>query len=164
MQYADPFSTNDEDDFEEIPNMHESYSVSSYQSSVNSKRKKVRMMTDALNSQDKGYRKYSLVVNYKPVEIVAYSTSSTPGTKIRDAITGARDERFKVGSSDEDLYFKVRMAIGHVGSEKDENKAETTLFYDNPEQYERHMHAIVSPEHKEYWGEKRRRQLAKYQE
>lgn len=163
MYGADPFSTNDDDDFEEIPNMHESYSVSSFESSLDSNKKKMRKMNDLLNSQDKWYRKYIFNINHKKIEVVAYASSSTPGSKIRDAITGGRDSRFKVGSSDEDLFFKVGMAVSHVGFEKDKNKTETILFFDNPEQYERHMHMTVSPAIKESWNEKYRKQTAKRQ-
>jgi hypothetical protein len=143
--------------------MHESYSVSSYQSTVNSKKKKLKQLTDMMKNQDKGYRKYIFHVNYKKHEIDAYSTSSNPGTKIRDAITGAKESRYKVGSADEDLFFKVRMGISHVGFANDPDKTETTLFYDNPEQYERHMHTTVSQQIKEKWQEKYMKQLAKYQ-
>jgi hypothetical protein len=162
MYCADPFSTNDEHDFEVIPDMHESYSVYSYESSLNSNKKKMKKMNDLLNNQDKDYRKYIFNNYHKKYEVDAYSTQSTPGTKIRDAITGARNN-YKVGSYDEDLFFKVRMTIRHVGFEKDENKTETTLFYDNPEQYERHMHTTVSQEIKELWNERYRTQIAKYQ-
>lgn len=163
MPYDDPFAMN-EDDFQEIPNMHESYSVSSYQSSVNSNKKKMKQLTDMMKNQDKGYRKYIFNVNYKKLEIDAYSTGSNPGTKIRDAISGAKEYRHKVGSPDEDLFFKVRMGISHVGFANDKDKTETTLFYDNPEQYERHMHTTVSQQIKEKWQEKYMKQLAKYQD
>jgi hypothetical protein len=164
MQYDDPFATNDEDGYQEIPHMHESYSVSSYQSTVNSKKKKLKQLTDMMKNQDKGYRKYVINMNLKKNDIDAYSTSMTPGTKIRDAITGARDARYKVGSADEDLFFKVRMGIGHVGFVDDPDKTETTLFYDNPEQFERHMHTTVSQQIKENWRTKYMNQLAKYQD
>lgn len=163
MPFDDPFSMN-EDDFQEIPNMHESYSVSSYQSTVNSKKKKLKQQTDMMKNQDKGYRKYNLTVNRKRIEVDAYSTGMNPGTKIRDAVTGAKDSRYKVGSSDEDLFVKVRMmGLCHAEFSNDPNKTETTLFYYSPEQYERHMHTTVSQEFKEKWQEKYMKQLAKYQ-
>jgi hypothetical protein len=153
----------DDNDFEVIPNMHESYSVSSYQQSINSKKKSDKKLLEDYKMQDKGYRKYIQYNNGKKVEVDAYSTSSTPGVFIRDAITGSKDSRYKVGSLDENLFFKIKMAIGHVGFEKDENKSETILFYDNPEQFERHMRTTLSTEIKETWQSKYTKQLAKYQ-
>lgn len=162
MQY-DPFSTNDQDEYQEIPNMQDAYSVSSYGSTINSTRKKFRELNEMMKNQDNGYRKFLLDVNYKKKEVDVYSTPMSVGIKIRDAVSGAREANYKVGSQDEDLFFKVKTVTGHVGFEKDPIRAETTLFFQSPEQYERHMHTTVSQEIKEKWHSKYITQLAKYQ-
>ena len=63
-----------------------------------------------------------------------------------------------VGSSNEDLYFKVKMP-GIVS--KDSEKTSVTLFYNSPGQFERHMNIEVSNEAKQQWNEKRKLQMMK---
>lgn len=57
-----------------------------------------------------------------------------------------------VGSGDEDLYFKIKMP-GIV--KKDGTKISVTLFYNSPEQCERHLNMEFSRDVKEYWREKK---------
>lgn len=156
MYNEDPFD-NDDADFEDIPELIDTYSVSSYQSTVNSKKKNLHLQ----QSEDKGFRKIKNVINGRKVEFEVYSTNTTPGIKIRDAITGAKDSRYKVGSADEYLFFKVKMTSGHIDFKNKD--ASTTLFFVNPEQFERHMHTSLSQEIKEIWYKKYLKQLAKYQ-
>jgi hypothetical protein len=94
---------------------------------------------------DKGFRKITILSKGKPVEVEYYQTLSTPGIMIRDAITGARYKEYRVGSKEEDLFFKVRLAIGKSDIDS------MLLFYDSPEVYEGHMRTIVSPQRKETW-------------
>jgi hypothetical protein len=64
----------------------------------------------------------------------------------------------KIGSYDEDLYFKVMICTG----ENKQSHQPITLFYSSPGQYERHLNEKLSPEVKKQWNNKRREQLLKY--
>lgn len=71
--------------------------------------------------------------------------SGDTGSSIRDAITGIRNLKHKVGSFSEDLYFKVGISTGELGPNAN------TLFFDSPESYERHMFTHISNDIKEEW-------------
>lgn len=73
-----------------------------------------------------------------------FETNNTHGRHIRNAVNGQYTKHI-VGSSDEYLYFSVLIATGESGQTPD------CLFYDSPEQYERHMHAVVSDSAKDAW-------------
>lgn len=95
----------------------------------------------------------------KKVEIGYFTTNDTPNNKIVNAINGLRymyeDPKSKilVGSIHEDLLFKVRISNG-------ENKKEPVLlFYDSPEQFEKHQHIILNQKIKESWTNKRMQYL-----
>ena len=77
-------------------------------------------------------------------------TSSGSGTRIRDAETGEFYQN-KVGSSDEDLFFKVAIATGECTSANGSN----TLFYCSPQHYENHLCTNVDPERIVAWEAKR---------
>ena len=81
---------------------------------------------------------------------VEYFISGPPGKLIRDAITGVPLGGV-VGSLAEDFYFKVRICSPEHGPEA------VTLFYMNPEAFERHQYTIVDDETKSRWLEKRAR-------
>jgi len=107
-----------------------------------------------LKSLDKGYNKVHRTFNkvwsdgkfYKNINYEFY-TSSDVGNKIRNAITGYRTN-YKVGSSDEDLFFKVKIVDGNC------KKGSGNLYYDSPEQYEKHQFCIVNTYVKEMWHKK----------
>jgi hypothetical protein len=71
--------------------------------------------------------------------------SGSQGTSIRNAITGERIFSHKVGSRMEDLYFKVTISLGIS------EKGPVTLFFENPEQFERHLFEEVKEEEKKKW-------------
>jgi hypothetical protein len=75
-------------------------------------------------------------------------SSGSQGSTIRNAISGSYYHGDRVGSKNEDFYYKVGISTGDVGRDS------ITLFYDSPEQYERHMYTTVSSEHKQMWSEK----------
>ena len=66
------------------------------------------------------------------------------GWHIRNAVTGEKYNHL-VGSKNEDLYFKVSYCTGENGQESQ------TLFYDTPEQYEKHLFYKVDEYIKEQW-------------
>lgn len=112
--------------------------------SVSSHIKRQRKLREDYKSSDKGYLKLYRKINHKRVGIEAYKTSYTPDSKIRNACTGIF-QNFKVGSTDEYMFYKVSLATGEA------EQGPGHLYYDNPEQYERHFQTIVPQEEKERW-------------
>tara|TARA_B100000282_G_scaffold296375_1_gene278092 strand:+ start:2209 stop:2790 length:582 start_codon:yes stop_codon:yes gene_type:complete len=113
------------------------------------KKKKSKQKT-----QDTGIRK----LKTKDGNLVYFATNPIPGSSIRDAIYGTYMHEDKVGTTDEDLYFKVMYA--GVGCKSEVDK----LYYDNPEQFENHMNVSLNEKTKSVWAEKyqialKRRQL-----
>jgi hypothetical protein len=107
-----------------------------------------------LKPLDKNYHKITLyhkIITKKngkerPDTVELYDTNLTPGSIIRDAVTGSRMNKFKVGSRDENFFFKTRLSI--VGTDLFDNN---TFFFDSPEQFERVLCMPVSQEVKEAW-------------
>ena len=145
MYYDDPYDPTLENDYDP-PNDDHSYASST----VDTYRKKTRKLIEDAKSEDKGYHKITKFVNFKKVEIEMYSDPLIIGRSIRNAITGVRQTGYKMGYFDEYLFFKV----GYFAGGKGLKCASPTLFYDSPEQYERHMHCTVSTKIKEQWAER----------
>ena len=124
-----------------------SVSIYADTASTTSNQKKQRKMMEDLKKLDKGYNKITPIVDGKKKSIDVYSTNSTPGSQIRGAIGGSYYQGFRAGSRDEDIFFKVMLATGECSDS-------SILFFDNPEQYERHLCAVVSQEDKEKWYKK----------
>jgi len=59
----------------------------------------------------------------------------------------------KFGSKGEDTLFSVILATGESG------QTPLILFYDNPEQYERHFNISLTPEAKKKWHKKQARRI-----
>lgn len=103
-----------------------------------------------LKSLDKNYYKYKKMVTvedetgYRSQKkvLIEYYASGQTGNYIRNAQTGIYTKDM-VGSKSEDLYFKITMGNS------------IHLFYDSPEQYERHQYTKLSSEIKEKWAKKR---------
>lgn len=90
----------------------------------------------------------------KQVKVEFFPTTTTPNSAIKNAVSGSyqttsENRVLRVGTRDEDLFFSVILATGELGQDA------PTLFYDNPEQYERHFMTKLSPEIKDAWIEKR---------
>jgi len=91
----------------------------------------------------------------KKIKLCYFTTSFVRDCRIVNAITGFRyiDEdpkiKFLVGSIQEDLLFKVSISNG-------ENKqGPVLLFYDSPEQFEKHQCITVKQSIKEKWLNKK---------
>jgi len=87
---------------------------------------------------------------YKNYKVKVHTTPNYPNAIIRNAITGTAfkfnsGEYARVGTYDEDLFFSVLLSTGETG------QTPALLFYDNPEQYERHMEENFPQEGKENW-------------
>lgn len=90
---------------------------------------------------------------YKNYRVKAYITPNYPNSIIRNAITGTAfkfqsGDYARVGSTDEDLFFSVLIATGEAG------QTAALLFYDSPEQYERHMEDTLPSDGKTNWVSK----------
>lgn len=83
-------------------------------------------------------------------------TSSDSGTNIRNAETG-NYYKYKVGSKEEDLFFKVALSSGEINASNGSN----ILFYDTPEQCEKHLMSELSDDIKERWIAKKQQLFAK---
>ena len=127
----------------------ESDSVSTVSQTSQGKQNKIKSKFSELHAHDKGF--FKLKTGRGKPSITGFSTSYHPGSTIRNASTGyfERDYMgkpiYRVGNIDEDLFFRVSVSLNGTGSEP------RKLFYDNPEQYERHFHQTISNETKENW-------------
>ena len=104
------------------------------------------------------YRQKSSVSNKVKNSRVDCYTSGDLGKRIRNAETG-QYYKYKVGSKDEDLFFKISLATGELKTRNGSN----VLFYDSPEQYEKHLMVEVDEEIKERWVVKKKKLIAKSQ-
>uniref|UniRef100_A0A6C0KXN6 Uncharacterized protein n=1 Tax=viral metagenome TaxID=1070528 RepID=A0A6C0KXN6_9ZZZZ len=83
---------------------------------------------------------------FKTVDVYA---SGPAGFTIRNALNGEAYSGYIVGTKSEDQFYSVIIATGETGKEP------ATLFYDNPEQYEKHMFQEISQKTKEMWYRKK---------
>ena len=93
---------------------------------------------DEQKKNDSGYNKIWRVHQRKDGPLkrkkIELYTSGGIGKKIRDAETGEY-YTFKVGSLDENLFFKVCLSTGECNSKN----GSSTLFYISPKQYADHI-------------------------
>jgi hypothetical protein len=155
---ADNFSTFYVPEYQEYEN---EYDISSYFSDENENEtventsmlsfpnKKGRRTSRVKNVN--GCYTFTRILNDVRVKIDCHATRSVMGTKIRSATTGIINNMV-VGKIDEDLFFKVRVVNGEIGSSAHGND----FYYDSPEEYERHMFIKVPQKMKEKWVEKNR--------
>jgi len=142
---------NEMDFQEELNDLAENITMDHYSdsetSASNEVSRKQRKMLEDIKKLDKGYNKINVMLNNKKKSIEFYSTSIFPGSKIRGAIGGSYYPGFKVGSRDEDLFFKIACSTGDC-------KNSNICFFDTPEQFENHMHISIEQSVKERWYEK----------
>jgi hypothetical protein len=81
-------------------------------------------------------------------------TSGGTGKRIRDAETGEYYTS-RVGSLDENLFFKVSLATGECNSKN----GSSTLFYISPKQYINHIGFDLDPNHIAKWEARRDERL-----
>ena len=105
----------------------------------------------------KNYEKYTLPFNdywtdnkyHKRITIENYGTGGQ-GSKIKNAVTGSYyGNNITVGSTNEDLFFKVIDSSGRNGRQNP-----LMLYYDTPQQYENHHFTKVSENVKQRWLER----------
>jgi hypothetical protein len=112
---------------------------------------KQRKLYESLKATDKGYQKIRRMNNGITSNIEMYTTGLTPGTTIRDAVTGARYPGLLVGSRNEDQFFKIKYTgiPGH-------------LYFFTPDEFERHYKTRLSQTLKDKWAEKYQAYQKKY--
>ena len=141
MYYNDNFDPAAENDFEKLQNDND-----------------FEHMLENTKKIDRGYNQITKkYINYdgksKSKKIDIY-TSSGYGSFIRDAESGTY-YNYKVGSSYEDLFFKVSFANGKLNSTNESN----TLFYLTPQHYMKHMMCEVPQEIINNWENKKNLRL-----
>ena len=112
--------------------------------SINSRKKRVRRAIEEVKKMDPGYNAILDKSGEKVFEF--YETACHPGARIRDAITGIRDE-VGCGTIFEELYFKVAYCGNHGKGQ--------ILFFSSPDDYERYFGHTIETEHKQRWLEKK---------
>lgn len=120
-------------------------SVQPVQPATKKNKRRTNKLYDEIKAMDPGYHKIVRRENGVKLKTEVYSTSFIPGTMIRDAITGHKYNRYRVGSSDESLFFKAKDVSGTT------NNQPNILFYESPEQFERHMKVNISTDIKKSW-------------
>ena len=101
----------------------------------------------------KGHHRVFRKINNKTVPIYLYTTRYTPNSKIRNAVSGFGDKQVVVGRAKyEDSFFKVVLATGELGKDPYGNH----LYYDSPEQYEKHFYTTVDKKIKDNWWQRYR--------
>jgi hypothetical protein len=103
-------------------------------------------INDKLVSTIKGHHRFVKVVDGEKKYIDIYTTRYTPGSKIRCATSGHIYNDCKVGSHDEDYFFKVCLS-GLVP----ENSYGKFLYFSSPLDYEHHFNVLVDNNIKNAW-------------
>ena len=147
MYYDDNFHpTNDEDNYSVMDE-----SIATHDSKTNSVRNRQKKIADDVKRADKGYCFYQIkpssLTGFKSTKIEFFNSGSCIGNRIRDPISGTRMIE-RVGTKDEYKFFKVSVSgINSISGVK--------LFYDSPEQYERHHKCVLNTAIKEKWHQER---------
>ena len=115
------------------------------ETSLDSNKKRKRIKHDV---KDPFYHKYVITKKGMNIKVESYSTRSIPGALIRCPYTGIRSND-RVGSSDEDFYFKVSMPSISNGNEP------VVYFYNSPEDFERHHLVSLSQEIKKKFHDRK---------
>jgi hypothetical protein len=145
----------EDDDYNYLPEDNSIDDYVSLSSSASTNRKKQRRLLDASLLQDKRFHRFLEPVNGgKPVAVDVYSTSSVPGSPIRGAVTGSKYYQYRTGSVDEYQFFKVTDCRGKTMVGRPPNSEPISLFFDSPEQYEKHFSTKVPAEEKQRWADR----------
>jgi hypothetical protein len=108
---------------------------------------------DDNNQKIPGHHRIKIKINNDIFKVEFFETGYQPGINIRNALTGAYYNH-KTGTFDEYFYFKVVDAC-YSG------KNPYFLFYDSPEQFERHFFCSLPKETKRKWLERYNEEMSK---
>ena len=106
---------------------------------------------------DTDRRTFAKTINNKKHKIIYYATNMTPGSTIRDAITGMYFRNHLVGNNIENLYFKVSFTQGNIPNI---SKHGEFLYYNSPYEYEKHMKIKLLDTTKNDWKVKYNKYIA----
>ena len=98
-----------------------------------------------VDENGKTFKRETSVDKRIPIEL--YTTTLTPGYMIRSALGGSYHSNYKVGTSDEYIFYKVALSTGECRSSNGSN----TLFFDTPEQYENVFEVSLPQNKKNEW-------------
>jgi hypothetical protein len=126
-------------------NQNDYYDDESLSSSVKKRLSKINNEGVVINKHRVYRTKYTEDGYKKICKVEFYETPNVKGRFIVDAITGHKCAPYLVGTEDEDLFFSTMFATGETG------RNASLLFFDSPEQYERHFNLEVSTAIKERW-------------
>lgn len=124
--------------------------ISSRDSDGNENKNKVKTRYSTTYKNDKGY--FKIKRGNTKEKLTGFGTPYHPGATIRNACTGFYENDYmgnavyKVGSKEEDLFFKVSFSECGISNEP------RCLFYDNPEQCERHLKTNIADDVKKRWS------------
>lgn len=110
----------------------------------------LNMMNEIKEMGDKNYHIIYRKSRGKMNKIGLFA-SGVRGNTIRNAVSGQRYSGHVVGSKSEDFYYKVQVSTGEITSNGDS----ISVFYDSPEQYEKHFGTLVEQSCKERWLSKK---------
>jgi hypothetical protein len=136
-----------EDEINKYQDVYEDETISTTSYTITSEKKKRLKALEDIKRMDKGYNKVQRIHNGKQYSIEYYATPINPGRKIRNAINGSYTNCL-VGSLDENLFFKIRLLTDKCDEDL------TTLYYDSPEQYEKHFNTVLDNDIIEKWKTK----------
>jgi hypothetical protein len=128
---------------DKIDYQNDTSSISDY-SSLDSEDRTNRKAHYELKKKDIGFYTTKKTIGYERVKIECYATDLFKN--IRNASTGIMTNH-RVGSKFQDLYF----CVTDVSGEGTKIKFPKHLYYDSPEEYERHQFVRVSQDAKEKW-------------
>jgi hypothetical protein len=125
---------------------------------ISSTNTRVKKNKEVLKYVDNGKYKVTGVLNGEPIKFECYATNATNHAYIRNAVTGIIQSH-RACSGQEDLYFKV-IDVSGLGNP---TKWQKHLYYDSPEECERHQNRKVSIQTKKKWYEKYLKAKMKYE-
>jgi len=132
-------------------------------STIDTETRDHRKLKEIYKKMDKDYYSYKIPFydgeTLKKQKIELYSSPLFTNKNIRNASTGIHMEH-KVGSKQDDLYFTMMDVV--PGTHTALNNLPRKLYYNNPEECERHLKIVLSKEIKEKWFDKFLIARAKY--
>ena len=125
----------------DVESEEESISIDTYERKIKKK--------SSLNKNDVGYNKFYIQKKNLKIKVEVFSTNSNVGSLIRCPFTGIRTND-RVGSRDEDYYYKVKCPAISKGD------VPVVLYYTTPESFERHFMCNLGEKVKENWRNRRK--------
>ena len=116
-----------------------------------------RRILKAYKKADSGYYSFRKNVNGESVKIEVYSVLNDG--RIRHAITGLKTP-YPIGCKQDNLFFTI--VDSSMLTSRTNTIGRRKLYYNSPEEYERHFYTTISQPIKQKWLERRnatRRQL-----